>query len=353
MREAARQAGGTRAAGVGAAAVLLAAVVGVWVALGGPRPAPPMTEEAALERASELGERMRAGVQNQRDVSGLVAPLEELVAERPTLADGWTLLGQVRLLAGDGAGASDALSEALRLRDASPEAMPAEGLAELHLLAGSAAERIGRLEEARGHFARANELAPADARAALRLAHAAAELGAAEAAAALAEKATRLDAGLATAWGLRSQLAAAAGEPAAALAAAERAAALTADAGGLEARAYALALSRLLLEQGRPRVAARVLRLPKPEDFFTPNVMAAHAEALAAAGEPQGAANYYERWLSLDPTNALAAAEATRWYLAAGAGHQARATLVLLERIAPRDPRIAEFRAELDETPTP
>ena len=147
---------------------------------------------------------------------------------------------------------------------------------------------------------------------------------------------------------MRGQLAAEAGDREAALLATERAVGLTRETGGGDARAYALALSRLLREGDEPLLAARVLRLPRPEDFFTPAVMAAHAEALAAGGLPEGAANYYERWMSLDPANALAAAEATRWYLEAGKPAQARATLVVLERIDSKDPRIAGLRTELE-----
>ena len=331
----------------GAAAAALAGAV--WLALGGFRSVPPMTQEAALERAAELGERLRAGVQNQRDVSDLRPAIEELLAAKPGLAAGWTLLGQVLLLEDDPAAASDALGRALEIRAAEgAAAADAAADAQLHLLAGGAAEAVGGLAEAEAHFAAAARLAPDDAQAALRLAHTAHGLGRSELAAELARDATELDASLAAAWALRGQLAAEAGEPDAALAAAERAAALTAEAGGRDARAYALALARMLRERGRPLVAARVLRLPKPEDFFTPNVMAAHAEALAAGGLPEGAANYYERWLALDPANALAAAEATRWYLEAGNPEKAGATLVLLERIDPRDGRLAGLRAELE-----
>ena len=188
---------------------------------------------------------------------------------------------------------------------------------------------------------------PEDARAALRLAHTALNLGQPAVAATLAERATSLDAGFAVAWALRARVASELGDPDAALAAAERAAALTAEAGGPEARAHALNLARRLRDRGEPLLAARVLRLPHREDFFSPAVMAAHAEALAEAGLPEGAANYYERWMALDPANALAAAEATRWYLEAGNPEKARATLVVLERIAPDDPRIAGLRARL------
>lgn len=336
---------------VGVVVSLLA--VATWWALGGQRPPEPLSEQAALERAAELGEQMRAGLSNQRDVRPLVAPLEELVARRPDLMEGWTLLGQVRLASGDGPGASDALGEALRLRAAfradagaaRDSTDPRE--AELSLLAGSAAEAVGRLEEANRHFEEAARLAPDDARGALRLAHTAMGLGADETAAALAERATRLDAGLAAAWGLRGLLADRAGDAKAARAATQRAAELTAEAGGKEARAYALALARLFRAEGEPLLAARVLRLRDPADFFTPAVMAAHAEALAAAGLPESAANYYERWLALDPANPLAAAQATHWYLEAGNAAQARATLVLLERIAPNDERVPELRQRL------
>ena len=206
---------------------------------------------------------------------------------------------------------------------------------------------MGRLREAERHFEAARALEPADARAALRAAHTALGLGRSGLAAELADRATKLDAEAPAAWALRSRLAADAGDADGALAHAERAAALTAEAGGADARAYALALARLLRGRGEPLLAARVLRLPRPEDFFTPAVMAAHAEALAAAGLAEGAANYYERWLALDPVNAVAAAEATRWYLEAGNLEQARSTLVLLRRIAPRDGRIPGLEARL------
>ncbi|BAM05082.1 tetratricopeptide repeat protein [Phycisphaera mikurensis] len=340
--------GGGRRAAVGAVGVVLAslvALVAAWVLLGGLRPAEPLSLEAAQARAAELGERMRAGVQNGRDVRPLAADLEALVAERPDLAAGWTLLGQVRLLAGRGEAAHAALARSLELRSAGG-ADAAD--AELHLLAGGAAEQVGRLEEAEAHFASATRLAPRDARATLRLAHAARRLGRGDVAATLAEKATRLDAGLATAWGLLGHLRAEAGDDAGARAALDRAVGLTAETGGPEARAYALSLARLLLVDARPLDAARVLRLPDPDDFYSPAVMALHAEALAAAGEPGAAANYHERWLALDPANALAAAEATRWYLAAGDPEQAAATLVVLERIDPRDGRLPGLRAALD-----
>ena len=332
-----------------AAAAVAVLAGGLWVVLGGFRGPPPMTEEAALGRAAELGERLRAGLQNGRDVSGLRPELEELLAAKPDLAAGWTLLGQVLLLERDGAAASGALGRALELREARGEAAGQEGAdAELRLLAGGAAEQAGELASAEAHFAAARRLAPDNARATLRLAHTAHGLGRAGLAAELAERATALDASLAAAWGLRGMLAVEAGEPDAALAAAERAAALTAEAGGSDARAYALSLARLLRERGRPLAAARVLRLPRPEDFFSPRVMAAHAEALAAGGLPEGAANYYERWLALDPANALAAAEATRWYLEAENPEKAHATLLLLDRINPRDGRLAALRAEVE-----
>ncbi len=129
------------------------AMAGVFAAQGSYSEA-DVWAEAALERAADDPEMWKAVARFylQRNLSrgGRVQEITAGAVERaPEDAEAWLLLGWARLLEGDGAGALQALDEALSRSPA---------LAQAHYLRAQALHNLGRSEEAQQAFLRAADL---------------------------------------------------------------------------------------------------------------------------------------------------------------------------------------------------
>lgn len=317
--------------------LLLAAIAVAWWALGGlDEPAPELTEAQAQARVASLAEKFDAALQNDRDFRPLRPETQRLVDAFPGLADGHRLLGQIDGRRGDFGAALASFERALELQPNQPA---------LHVLAGGMNERLGRLNAASRHYDRAIELEPDDPARWVRRANVFIANRQWPEAQAWLDRAVAADASLHQAHALLATVHERRGDPDAALHSLERAYELAQVEGGEPLRNYAMRLSAVLVDQGDPALAAKVLRLPEPEDFFTAEVMAAHAAALGQAGQALSAGQYYEQWVRREPANADAASAAVRWYLAAGEAEPARAMLVVLRRIDARHPALGELEA--------
>ncbi len=325
--------------------LVLIGVVGVWWALGGMRAADdPVTLAQAEARAQVLSERFEAALINHRDPRPLLPDIEQLAADRPDLADAHRLLGQMHSVQGRKQEAYNAFARALTL---------SENNAELQVLAGAGAEELGHWQDAERHYAAARTLKPDDAEVWVRLANVAIKQGHIDEARGILTEAIERDHALYEAHGLMATVQTTDGDEEAALASLERAYNLLLPKGGKDLQKVALRLADLLRSRGEPVVAEKVLRLPEPEDYFTPEIMAAHADALDAAGLADVAGQYYQQWSVREPANPLPAAEAVHWYLRGGDLNQARAMLVVLRRIDARHPRIPQFERDLRESARP
>ncbi len=333
LREAARR-GAARGLGVSLLVAALLLVVVAWWLLGGMEGAPPaMTDAQAQDRIAVLAEKFDAALQNDRDASALMPEVQRLTEAFPQIAGGHQLLGQLHSHRG-------AFEPALVSFDLALSLKPDN--AQLHLLAGGMSEQLGDLSVAERHYRAAQDNEADEPEHRVRLANVAIKTGRWEEAEALLQSALGADVTLHEAHALMASVLENQGQSDAALGSMERSYEFVQNEGGERLRKYSLRLARMLRERDRPALAAKVLRLPKPEDFFVAEVMSAHAEALDAAGLPFEAGQYYEQWVRRDPVNAEAAAASARWYLRAKERGPAHAMLVVLRRI---DPRHAELPA--------
>ncbi len=136
--------------------LILAAGVAVgllgWGVYSATRPGSVLISEAeAAERLELLGERFSAAIENKRDVSPLLPEVKSIVAQRPRLRAGRTLLGQIyaRQEQTDRAYAEFAAALELGPDDA-----------QLQNLAGTAAQLIGEAGLAETHHRLAVKAAP-------------------------------------------------------------------------------------------------------------------------------------------------------------------------------------------------
>ncbi|MEM7576064.1 MAG: tetratricopeptide repeat protein [Planctomycetota bacterium] len=321
-----------------AVAIALLGVVIAWVALGGLRPSPPPTDAELEQAIVDLSEKLEAAVVNGRDATPLLAPAELLAQRRPDAASAHRLLGQVQVELADWSRAYASFAEALVLEPDDPQ---------LHRLAGGVAEQTENWTAARTHYEAARRLRPEDPALWVRLANLAVKEQKYDEAKPLLIAAIARQATLHEAHALRAAVLDHEGEPDAALASLEEAYNLASLEGGDALRRYAIRLAQQLREHGELVKASKVLRLPKPEDAFHPDVMAPLGQILEELGLGFEAGQYYEQWVQRDPTNAHAAEQAVGYYLRAEEAQAAEAMLVVLRRMDSNHPRLSEFDSAL------
>ena len=318
--------------------VLLTGVVAAWIALGGLRPPPPPSDAEIESAVADLGEKLEAAIVNARDPAPLLPPAELLVERRPDLPAPHRLLGQILVELRQWPDAYAAFNQALTLD-------PQD--AQLHRLAGGVAEQTQDWPTAQRHYEAARALRPQDPQLWVRLANIAVKQERFADAQPLLDAALARQATLHEAHALRAAVLRHQGDDDAALAALEQAYNLALVEGGEPLRRYAVRLADILQQRGQLVTASKVLRLPKPEDAFVPEVMTPLGEVLAQLGLPFEAAQYFEQWVQREPLNADAAAQAVAYYLQANEATSARAMLVVLRRINARHPRLPELEAGL------
>ncbi|MEM1026801.1 MAG: tetratricopeptide repeat protein [Planctomycetota bacterium] len=317
---------------------LLIGVVATWVGLGGLRPAAPPTDAELNAALTDLGEKLEAAIVNGRDVRPLLASAELWVQRRPNSPSAHRLLGQVRVELADWPGAYDAFAAALALDPTDPH---------LHRLAGGVAEQTDDWPTAEQHYEAARELRPEDPALWVRLANIAVKQNRHADAKPLLESAIARQATLHEAHALLANIFESEGDTDAALASLEQAYNLASLEGGEPLQRYAVRLANLLRQRGELVKASKVLRLPKPEDAFVPDVMTPLGEILEELGLSFEAGQYYEQWVQRDPTHGDAAAQAVDFYLKAREANSARAMLVVLRRIDARHPRLRDLETAL------
>ena len=309
----------------------------------GEPPPPPLSDAAVAERLTEAGEKLTAAIRFNRPLGSLGDDVDAVLAERPDDVAALTLRGQIHMSAGEVEPAAACFARAL-------ERAPDQK--QLWLLTGGLRSTTGDWSGALDAYTRARDLDPADAESHVKHANALLKLGRLDDAEAGLAAALARNARSHASHALRAGLLEARGDDDAALRQWELALSKTLAHEPKEEIAYAKALSRRLLRRDRPGDAARVLRIRSVDHFFTPELMALHAEALDAAGLPDLAADYYDRWYKRAPDNAHAIEHAARWSLAAGDRRRASAYVVALRRVAPEHAALAELDAAIGDTET-
>ena len=326
------------------AAAGLCLLVGVYVAN---RPSSVLMSEAeAAEQLGEIGERFSAAIENKRDVSPLVEPLETIVGQRPRMRDGHTLLGQVYAQLGRTQEAYEQFDKALQLGGDD---------AALQNLAGTAAMMIGRADKAEAHHRAAVAQAPGEPMYYLPLADVLIKAERWDEARQMLLEALNLQSPLHPAHALLSDVYAGRGRDGDLQRAIDqmevaRAQVLN-DPKGLEAQiVYVRKLARLFARQDDPIEAMRVLDTLMPDQGrYRPEVMAELAGYLQQNGQPVVAALQYEMASDAMPTDPRWPAEAARWYLEAGDVDAARGMIDRLREVSPQDEAIGPLMQQLRE----
>ncbi|MEO1235540.1 MAG: tetratricopeptide repeat protein [Planctomycetota bacterium] len=303
-----------------------------------------LSEEAAREQLEDLAARFSAAIENDRDVEPIRLGVESIVAQRPEMREGRTLLGQVYVRQGRNAEAYGEFAAALTLEP---------GDAELQNLAGSAALLTGDLAKAEAHHLLAVRAAPGEARLLLPLADVYLKAERWDDARNVLLRALELELTLHEASALLSDVYAGRGQEGdASLAIQQMEKALAQLPGGTETltlrATYARKLANRYAAAGEPMEAVAVLNALPTGLRFSDAILAQVAELFDANGQAALAGLQYELALDVRPTEASVAAAAARWYARGGDAAAARAMLDRLERLSPRHPALAEVRGLLD-----
>jgi tetratricopeptide (TPR) repeat protein len=287
--------------------VLLGAAVLVGVLVlpeaGAPAEALPEPVDLRLER---IEQQTQAALENRRDIRPMIADLRALLVDHPEAAAAHRLLGMLLSQRGEAAQAYEHIQKAVSLTP--------EPRAEVLAILGSLAMALERPEDARAHFEDALERDPANSRIRLQLAHTLMLLGASEAAREQLDRVIRIDATQHKAYAMLATLAADAGDL-------SRAIELT---GGALKRvpsrdvptrvAYSRQQARYWTQQGQPGEALATLRLLPIEAQFDMDLANQMADLWAQLGEPEKAADHYEKAATLFPALPDAPHRAAQWY---------------------------------------
>lgn len=302
-----------------------------------------LSPEEAQTQLEDLAARFSAAIENERDVSPLLEPVESIVAQRPELRDGQKLLGQIHAQLGEMEKAYDAFSTALTIDPNEPQ---------LQNLAGSAAMMIGETAAAETHHRLAVKQAPDDPALLLPLADVLIKTGRWDEARDALLRAMELQSTLHQPHAAMSDVYFGRGQPgdeALAIDQMEMALAklpMTPEWAGQRV-VYARKLARLFAEWGEPMEAIAVLDSLSDGARFSPQVLREMAGYLEANGQAVLAGLQYEMALESRPGEADYAAQAARWYLKGGDANAARAMMGRLEAMNPRHEALGELRAAL------
>ena len=323
---------------VGVAAAVAAVALLAWGVYRATRPASVfITDQQAEAQLEVLGERFSAAIENQRDVSPLLPELEAIVAQRPRLRAGRTLLGQVYAR-------QERTEKAYREFAAALELEPDD--AQLQNLAGTAAQLIGEAQLAETHHRLAARLAPDQPRLLLPLADVLIEARRWDEARDVLLAALELQltlheahAGLSDVYAGRGQD----GDLIRAIDQMEHArASVRNDPQAREQEVtYVRKLARLYARRGEPMEAMRALDELMPEEGrLRPEVLAEMAGYLEDNGQLALAGLQYEMAADQQPGRPGPLAEAARWYAKAGNLDRAAAMIQRLRPLAPRHPAV-------------
>ena len=296
-----------------------------------------LTDPQAEAQLEVLGERFSAAIENQRDVAPLLPEVESIVAQRPRLRAGRTLLGQIYAR-------QERTEEAYREFAAALQLDPDD--AQLQNLAGTAAQLIGEAGLAETHHRLAAKLVPDEPRLLLPLADVLIEAGRWDEARDVLLAALELQltlheahAGLSDVYAGRGQD----GDLVRAIDQLERARAqVRNDPQGREQEiTYVRKLARLYARRGEPMEALRALDELMPEQGrYRPEVLAEMAGYLEVNGQLALAGLQYEMAADKNPGNPQLIAEAARWYAKAGNLPRAGTMIERLRPLAPSHPAV-------------
>lgn len=301
-------------------------------------PTDPDTQ-ALNDQLDELGDQFGGVMEHQRDTQPLIDKINALIAEHPGAPEAHTLLGQVLIFAGRFDDGLAELKQSLKLNPDQPN---------VHELAGTTAATLGRLDEAEHQYTEAMRLDPDNPRHAVFLATVQHKLGRDDQAIATLINVVQHDAGQHAAYALLSDIYAGQGKLGLALDQAQRAIDALNKPNSPTFVLYTRKRAKLLRQDKQPAESLALLTALPEKAQTRPDVMRDIAESWDMLGKPALAAQLYEQALTADPTNDLAAAEATRWWLKAGDPEAAQRTLAALRRINPRHPDLPKLDAEIN-----
>lgn len=312
----------------------------------GPDPARAATGGTATLDAelADLGDMFALAMDNQREAQPLIDRIDRFLADHPDIADAHTLRGQALIYAGRP-------EEALASLERSLELKPRQ--AEVRVLAGATAMNLQRYEEAARHYEAAVSIEPGKGVNAVYLANVQQRVGRDDEAVTTLLTALRRDTTLHSAYALLSDIYAKQNKVAMAMDQIDRALETAPEKNTHARTAYTVKRAALLRRDNRPAEAIAALEALPPDARLRPEVLRDTATGWAMLGKPAMAAERYERVLTVDPGNDLAAAEAARWWIKADNPDAARRNLQALRRINPRHEAVNELEAELNAPATP
>ena len=295
-------------------------------------------QNAADVELNKLRQAFEKIVSGTHQAGALVDAIRRLVQRYPQYAATRTLLGQVLLYDDQPDAAYQQLSLSLELDGQQPE---------VHLLAGTIAYQLERIDQATGHYSTAVGIDPSNPRYRLHLAQAYISQQRDNEARDVLLEALRMDSSLHAAYASLADLYARQNRLVLALTQIQKAIEHTGESEQDKQVFYYRQKSRLLRRDNRPEEALLTLkRLEMPQIDLA--VIEDMATCWSMLGKPEQAAMLFEDAMVADPTRSALVAGAVRWRIKAGDQETARRHLALLRRINPRSDMATQLEGQLD-----
>jgi len=298
----------------------------------------PFDQDAALAELEHLQNRFNQAATQKISVSPIRNAALRLVETYPQFAPARTLLGQIHLYTDQPQAAYDQFTLSLELDGQQPE---------VHLLAGTIALGLDRVDDALGHYSMAIGINPANPRYRLHIAQAYLKKREHKQARQALLETLRIDSDSHEAYAVLAELYAQQNKLSLALTAITKAGEHTPPASKTRLLIYSRQKAQLLRRDNRIDEALLVLASIDPADQSNPTVLADKATCYAQLGQPEQAAKIYERALALDPTYWQLAAAAAHWRIEAGDTKTAKQHLDTIRHLNPHAPVIAHLQDQL------
>jgi len=285
-----------------------------------------------------LSQKVNNAMTSDQVTAALVDEVQGLVQRYPRYAPARVLFGQVLAQEGDAQRAYEQLAASLEL---DPRQV------QVHVLAGTLAEVIGKLDRAGWHYSQAISLEPGDATHRLRLANVYFQQQDYDTARRQALDALRLNSEEHRAYALLADIFAKQNKLELALQETVKAIEHTPADDRTALVIYTRKRGILLRRANRPAEALQVLMGLFPAERRQDEVMADLATCWMMLGQPVNAAGVYEEALKIDPTAWRWVADAAQWRIKAGDLAGAQEHLKTIRLLNPRAPVIAELQEQL------
>jgi len=295
-------------------------------------------EEAANAELDELQARFTQVVGDGLDSSTILSDAQRLVERYPKYAAGRTLLAQAFMYRDQIEQGYDQLKLSLELD---------QQQAEVHLLAGTLALKLGRVEQAHRHYLAAVGLDVGNVRYRLHLAQTYLKLDQSDQARGALLEAIKIDSASHEAYFLLAEMYAQQNKLSLALPQLDRAIQHTPISERDRVVLYTRRKAKLLVRDQRVQEALLSLQNLRPQEQDDPLVMHEMAIYWSMLGRPGEAAELYEQALARHPTQGELAGGAAHWRWVAGDRQAAIKHLEMLRRINPRSELIAQLEAKL------